>query len=171
MAGASLADPALIRDFLGRLARFQQLAEGELANAPLLLARTLDHLRLDLRPRWKREWVKRQELFAVARRAWLEAEAEMRASGQRGAIDRASALDERREMLKAQRRVEEAEDKLRQLTACIDSLEHDGKELEARCCSLALGLHERCTQARTDLDGRCTAIEDYLERQRQGGSA
>lgn len=168
MASADLADPAIIREFISRLARFQQQAEATLAAAGPLLARTHDQLRLELLPHWKKQLGKRQELYAEARRRWLDAEFDVKASGRRGAIDKGSSIEERREMLKAQRRVEEAEEKLRNIAAWIGRLDGDGKDLAARCRDHELGLHELCERARADLHARCSSIETYLERQRGG---
>lgn len=170
MAGADLSDPGVIREFRGRLLRFQQQAEAILGTAGNLLTRTQDRLRLELHPYWKKQLSRRQEAHAEARRRWLEAEFDVKAAGRRGSIDKASSIEERREMLKAQRRVEEAEEKLADISRWLTRLDGDGKDLHARCRDHELGIHDMCNQAAADLDRRIGAIEDYLRRT-TGGTA
>ena len=165
MAGtANLADPALIRDFRARLLRFRQLADATMAGAPTVLERSLDHLRSDLTPRWKKELGRRQELYTEARRRYLEAEADVKANGRRGAVDRTSAADEQRGMNRARRRCEEAEEKLALIRTWQTRLEGDGKDLLARCRDHDLAIQELSGKALAQLDRLADRVDDYLQR-------
>ena len=165
MAGsADLKDPAIIREFRGQLARFQQQVAVAMDGAPTALDRALDQLRTEVGPHWKRELGKRQELYTQARRAYLEAESEVKANGRRGAVDRSSAADEQREMNKALRRCEEAEEKLKLVRTWLMRLEGDGKDLLARCRDHDLALHQLTMKGLTQLDRLAERIDDYLQR-------
>lgn len=165
MAGsADLSDPAVIRDFRARLARFQQQAAAALAGAPNALSRTVDLLRFEVGPRWKKELSRRQEQYAEARRKWLEAEGEVKARGQRGQVDRASAQDEHREMRRAQQRCDEAEEKLRAVRTWLTRLDGDGKDLLARCREQDLAIQDLSLAALTRLDRMLDALDDYHRR-------
>lgn len=164
MGSADLKDPAIIREFRGRLARFQQQVAAAMDGAPSALDRSIDQLRNELGPRWKKELGKRQELYAQARRKYLEAEAEVKANGRRGAVDRSSAADEQREMNKAQRRCEEAEEKIRLIRTWLMRLEGDGKDLLARCRDHDLALQDLTAKGLTQLDRLAERIDEYLQR-------
>lgn len=165
MAGsADLQDPAIIREFRGRLARFQQQVAAAMDGAPSALDRSIDQLRNELGPRWKKELSKRQELYTQARRKYLEAEAEVKARGGRGMVDRSSAADEQREMNKALRRCEEAEEKLKLIRTWLMRLEGDGKELLAHCRDHDLSIQELTRKGLTQLDRLADRIDEYLQR-------
>ncbi len=165
MAGsADLADPAIIREFRQRLARFQQQVAAAMDGAPTALERAIDQLRNELAPRWKKELGRRQELYTEARRKWLEAESEVKANGRRGSVDRTSAADEQREMNKAQRRCEEAEEKLKLIRTWLFRLDGDGKDLLAHCRDHDLALQDLTGKALVQLDRLADRVDDYLQR-------
>lgn len=169
MAGsADISDPRVIRDFRARMSRFQQQASSALDGAPTALSRATDLLRFEIGPRWKKELSRRQEQFAEVRRTWLEAEAEVKAKGQRGQVDRASAADEHREMLRAQRRCEEAEEKLKAVRTWLSRLDGDGKDLLARCRDQDLAIQELTVKAMARLDRMADSLDEY--QQRVGGT-
>ena len=164
MAGsANLADPAIIRDFRSRLARFQQQVAVAMDGAPTALTRTIDELRCELAPRWKKELERRRDTYIEARRKWLDAENEVKAKGQRGQVDRSSAMDEQREMNKAKRRVDEAEEKLALIRTWLSRLEGDGKDLLARCRDHDLTLQMLSDKGMTQLDRLADRVDDYLQ--------
>jgi hypothetical protein len=165
MAGsADLSDPGVIRAFRASLARFQQRVESALDGAPAQLGKTQEMLRLELGPYWKKELSRRQEAYSEARRRWLEAEEDVRANGRRGAIDKASTADERREMNKALRRCEEAEGKLAEVKTWLARLDGDGKDLLARVRDHQLTLHDLSRGAVIKLDQMATLVDEYLQR-------
>jgi len=161
---ADLADPAIIREFRQRLARFQQQVAAAMDGAPTALERAIDQLRNELAPRWKKELGRRQELYTEARRKWLEAESEVKANGRRGSVDRTSAADEQREMNKAQRRCEEAEEKLKLIRTWLFRLDGDGKDLLAHCRDHDLALQDLTGKALVQLDRLADRVDDYLQR-------
>lgn len=165
MAGsADLKDPAVIRDFRARLARFQQQVETALDGSPTRLSKAQETLRLELGPYWKRELYRRQEAYTAARLRWLEAEGDVRNSGRRGAIDKTSAAEERKEMNKAQRRCEEAEAKVAEVKTWLSRLESDGKDLLARVRDHQLALQELSRGGVIKLDQLAARIDEYLQR-------
>ncbi|MBN8527159.1 MAG: hypothetical protein J0M02_17645 [Planctomycetes bacterium] len=165
MAGsADISDPAVLRDFRFRMARFRQQTAAALDGAPTALSRTIDLLRFEAGPRWKKELGRRQEQYAEARRKWLEAEAEVKAKGQRGQVDRASAADEHRDMLRAQRRCEEAEEKIRAVRTWLARLDGDGKDLLARCREQDLAIQDLSAKAILRLDAMLDALDEYQRR-------
>lgn len=165
MAGrADISDPGILRTFRAGQLRFQQQMEGALDAAPTRLSKAQERLRLELAPFWKREVVKRQDAYAAARRRWLEAEADVRAGseGRRGAIEKPSSIDERREMLKAQRRLEEAEAKLEAVRTWTTRLDVEGKDLLGKIRNLGLSLGQQCREANAQLEAMATRIDEYL---------
>lgn len=165
MAGsADLSDPGVIRAFRASLARFQQRVESALDGAPARLGKVQELLRLELGPYWKKELNRRQEAYSEARRRWLEAEEEVRCNGRRGAVDKASSIDERREMGKALRRCEEAEAKLAEVRTWLARLDGDGKDLLARVRDHQLTLHDLGRGAVLRLDQLAARIDEYLQR-------
>ncbi len=165
MAGsADVKDPAIIRDFRGRLARFQQQVAAAMDGAPSALDKSIDQLRNEIGPRWKRELGKRQEAYTEAKRKYQEAEEEVKAKGRRGAVDRTSAADEQREMNRAMRRCEEAEERIKLVRSWLFRLEGDGKDLLARCRDHDLALQELTRKGMTQLDRLADRIDDYLQR-------
>jgi hypothetical protein len=165
MAGsADISDPAVIREFRARLARFQQQAAAALDGAPTALSRSLDLLRFEIGPRWKKELLRRQERFSEAKRRWQDAENEVKAKGQRGQVDRASAADERRDMLKAQRACEEAEEKIVAVRTWLGRLDSDGKDLLARCRDQDMAIQELSLKAGIRLEHMADSIDAYQQR-------
>lgn len=165
MAGsADLSDPGVIRALRASLARFQQRVETALDGSPARLTRAQEILRLEVGPYWKKELYRRQEAYSEARRRWLEAESDVRAHGRRGAIDKTSSMDERREMTKALRRCEEAEAKLAEVRTWQTRLDGDGKDLLARVHDHQLSLQELTRAAIIKLDHLADRVDEYLQR-------
>ena len=165
MAGsADLADPAIIRAFRARLARFLQQVTVAMDGAPTALDRAISLLRFEVGPRWKKELERRRDAYAEARRRWLEAESEVKAKGQRGQVDRTSAIDEQRDMQKAQRRCDEAEQQVALVRTWLARLEGDGKDLLARCRDHESALQDLTGKAVVHLDRLSDRVDDYLQR-------
>jgi hypothetical protein len=169
MAGAAnLQDPEALRRFAQALRRFHTAASAVLSTAPHTLDRTRDRLATEFAPAWRKEQQRRQEAFGEARRKWQEAEAEVKLAGRRGQIDRASSMDEQREMRKAQRRLEEAEAKLAEIKTWLARLDSDGKDLATKVRDHHLAIDDLAAKALLRLDQMAASIDDYL---RAGGGS
>jgi len=67
-------------------------------------------------------------------------------------------------MNKAQRRCEEAEEKIKLIRLWLGRLESDGKDLLARCRDHDLALNDLSLKALNQLDRLAERIDDYLQR-------
>lgn len=169
MAGAAnLTDPEVLAALRQALGAFRIRVADTIAGAPTLLARTQDRLAHELAPYWKREAQRRAEAYGEARRRWLAAEAEVRASGARGAVDRSSSGEERKEMQRAQRRLDEAEQRQAAIRTWRNRLDGDGKDLLAKLRDHGRALDEQTAAALLRLDRMIEGVDAYL---RQGGTA
>ena len=169
MSSADVRDPLVIHDFRMALARFRKTCDSSLGGHATELARVKDLLRTDLAPHWKRQVTSREEAYQAARRAYLEAEGDIRDSeSRRGAAGKQSSIDERIAMDKARRRREEAEEKVVHIGKCIMRLDKEGDALIAQCNSHQLALSEVLSSAISRLDQMHDRILDYLDASKAG---
>ncbi len=164
MSGADLADPEIPRIFRRRLVVFLEASAAAFGGGANDLARTLDWLRAEQQPYWKRRIRETEDAYQQARRAWLDAESEVRSAGQNRGPHKESSFEERLVMDRARRRRDEAEEKLAMVQKCLIRLERDGAPLVHQCRAADFALHDLGAKAVARLDQLAEAVDRYLER-------
>ncbi|HYE05820.1 MAG TPA: hypothetical protein VEL07_09925 [Planctomycetota bacterium] len=162
MSGVDLARHDVIRDFRAQLARFLHAGATALGGAGGELHRVRDWLWSVQRPYWRNQLRHRHEAYVVARRAWLDAEVEVRqAAGGRGAR-RQDATEERFAMERARRARDQAEERVATVRAWLARLERDGAPLAHACQGHDLALARAGAQALAQLERLAAHVDAYL---------
>jgi hypothetical protein len=161
MSSADLVDAQVIRDFRSKLAKCVTLATSALDGSDGDLRRVLDWMQGEQLPYWKRQLRDREELFQHARRTWLEAENEVRGGLNSRGPHKASSTEERVLMQKAQRRRDEAEEKLASVRSLLIRIEQDCSPLLAQCRDHDLALRELGDRALAKLARLAGDIDTY----------
>jgi hypothetical protein len=163
VSAANVQDPQVIRELREQLATFLRAAAAALGGRANELARMRDWLRGEQQSQWKRELVKREEAFQVARRQWLEAEAEVTNPMNSRGPRRASSMEERVVMDRARRRRDEAEEKLATVRRCLIRLDQECEPLVQQCQSIDLALRDLGDKALHRLERMADRVQDYLD--------
>lgn len=166
MSGANLADPEVVRRFRRQLATFVQTCSAALGGSAGDFTRVQDWLQSEQQGHWKKQIAKREELYQAARRTWLDAEAEVRASHNSRGLDKQSSMEERLLMERARRSSDEAEAKLAVVRRWLIRLGQECAPLIHQCRDHDLAVHDQGAQALSRLDQLAEQIESYLDRPR-----
>ena len=169
MAQADLSDPAVLDDLRRRMAAALEIGEHALTCAAEDLDRVRSWVDGEQTPRWKRELQRREEEFQVARRAWLDAESEVRQAQRGRGGGRQSADEERVAMEKVRRRRDQAEAQVEACRRWSLRLRQDGELLAHQCRGHRLGLADQGAAALARLGAMAAAVAEY-QRQATGGS-
>lgn len=170
LGGANLSDPEVLRAFRRRLATFLQLCAAALGGGTGGLIRTKDWLQAEQQSHWKDQIRRRDEAYETARRAWLEAESDVRAGRHGRGGGKQSSIDERKAMDRARRSREEAEAKLAAVRRWLARLDHDGEPLLHQCRDHDLFLREHGAKALARMDHLIKSVEAYLELPASAGA-
>lgn len=163
MSGADIANAQVIRDFRMKLARFVTATGAALGGSDNDLRSVQDWMQHEQLPYWKRQLRDREEVYQQARRAWLTAEDEVRGGINSRGPQKPSSGEERVVMQKAQRRREEAEEKLASVKRWILRIEQDCSPLLHQCRDHDLILAELGERALHKLDRMASEIDTYHE--------
>lgn len=163
MSGANIADPEVVRIFRRRLAAFLQTCSAALGGSAGDFVRVQDWLHSDQQGYWKKQIARREEIYQAARRNWLDAEAEVRASHNSRGIDKQSSMEERLLMDRARRSREEAEEKLTVVRRWLIRLGQECGPLIHLCRDHDLALHDQGARALSRLDQLADRVEAYLD--------
>ncbi len=163
MSGADLADAQVLRDLRAALAKWMQSTGAALGGSDADLHRVQDWMQGEQLPLWKRQLQTREELFQSARRAWLEAESEVRGGMNTRGPQKPSSTEERIAMQRAQRRRDEAEEKLANIKRWLLRIEQDCAPLLHQCRDHDLALREQGEKALAKLDRLATEIDTYQD--------
>lgn len=161
MSRADLADVQVIRDFRLKLAAFVQATGASLGGSDADLRRVQDWMQGEQLPHWKRQLREREDAYQSARRAWLEAENDVRGGMNSRGPQKPSSTEERVLMQKALRRRDEAEEKLASIKRWMIRIEQDCSPLLHQCRDHDLALRELGERALTKLDQLSTDIDTY----------
>lgn len=161
MSRADLADAQVIRDFRLKLAAFVKATGASLGGSDGDLRRVQDWMQGEQLPLWKRQLREREDIYQHARRAWLEAENDVRGGMNSRGPQKPSSTDERLVMQKALRRREEAEEKLASIKRWMIRIEQDCSPLLHQCRDHDLALREMGERALTKLAQLAIAIDTY----------
>lgn len=161
MSRADLADAQVIRDFRLKLAAFVKATGASLGGSDGDLRRVQDWMQGEQLPFWKRQLREREDIYQHARRAWLEAENDVRGGMNSRGPQKPSSTDERLVMQKALRQREEAEEKLASIKRWMIRIEQDCSPLLHQCRDHDLALREMGERALTKLAQLAIAIDTY----------
>ena len=168
MSAADLSDPEVIRGFRQQLAGFLANTAAAISGSDREVTRVLDWLRSDQQAHWKRQIRVREEAYQAARRVWLDAESEVRASHNSRGVERQSSIEERLAMDKARRSRDEAEERLALVRRWLIRLEQECAPLVHQCRDHDLSLRDLGGRAVRELDRLAERIDAY-HAQRPGG--
>lgn len=144
-----------LRTFLSTLKNKISVAIDE---AEYEITRTLNHLRMELNPYWQKELRVRREELVVAK---LTLKSKM--AFKNTAVDGyQSFLDEKKALAIAQRRFEEAEDKIRKIRAFIPELEKEGYNCRGVLQTLSSLVHVDIPNRRTQIEQMICSLESYV---------
>jgi hypothetical protein len=163
MSGANIADAGVIRDFRHKLAGFVTATGAALGGSDADLRRVQEWMQQEQLPHWKRQLRDREDAFQQARRAWLEAENEVRGGMNSRGPQKPSSTEERVAMQKAQRSRDEAEEKLAHIRRWILRIEQDCSPLLHQCRDHDLALRELGERALAKLDKLANEIDTYQQ--------
>lgn len=161
MSSANLSDPTVLRDFRRHLGEFLRDGHSALGGVVNQFYQVEEHLRGELQAHWKSQQRRREEVYGTARLAYLAAKAEVDANQRGRGGGRQSCDEERMDMNKAKRHLDEAEDKLAMIQRWLLRLRQDGEPLVARCRNHDLGLDDLVTRGMQSLEQKATSIEAY----------
>ena len=162
MSSARLTNPDAIRDFRMHMVSFKEVCESALSGSAAELSRVRDWLRIDQLVHWKKQLIKREEVYQTARRMWLEAEGDTVGAMNKRGPAKPSSMEERILMDRARRHRDEAEEKLALVRRWMLKIEQDGEPLVNQCQSHDFALREECTKAITQLDRLFDQVHEYL---------
>lgn len=159
---ANIDSPEVIRRFRAQLVRFEERCRAGLEDAYADVRKVKGWLQREMRPHWKRQLQRRQEMMEKARRDYAEAVRDGKYAGKTSAVDEKKALD------RAIRLMEEAEGKLRAVKRWSLLLEQEiGKRLQP-CRSLESRLDTLVPQALARLDQMLDSLDVYFHRSLPG---
>jgi hypothetical protein len=171
MSSANISDPQIIRDFRARMTTFMEICESALSGSASELSRVRDWLRADQQSFWKKQVIKREEVYQTARRLWLEAEGDASGGINKRAPAKPSSMEERITMDRARRHRDEAEEKLTLVRRWLLRLDQDGEPLVHQCQSHDLSLRDQCRHAIAQLDRLADQVHAYLDLPATTGNA
>jgi len=153
--GARVTSIAALREFRPALIKFVEEARAALLAAESDAIRTIEWLRRDMAPFWKREIRRRQDDVVRAKTDLI--------NKQRSATgDPRSAVEERKALERAQRRLEEAHAKVEHTRHWIRQLEKEHMAYKGAAQGLAGQLVTLEERALHDLDRMAEALEQYV---------
>ena len=119
-------------------------------------SRTVSWLRLEQRPRWEAECRRRQELLARARSEVVQRQA-------MASMDRRTDVDLKKAVDRAQRALQEAEEKAETTRRWTIKLEREESQLEGRLQALSVVVEWQIPQAIAMLEGLTRSLDAYLK--------
>jgi hypothetical protein len=161
MSQARIEGPEVVHGARRAVLRFGDTVDAGLSGVVAAMNRVRDRLRVEMLPYWKSQVMRRQEVYQEARRRFLEAEDDLRRTRMQGGPGKGSSDDERRTMIKAKAKMEEAEEKIAQVKKWLIRLDDEGDALAAQCTNHAISLREMVAAAADRLDRAADALEHY----------
>ncbi|KAA0215172.1 MAG: hypothetical protein DYG94_09715 [Leptolyngbya sp. PLA3] len=153
--GARVTSIAALREFRPAIIKFVEEARAALIAAEADASRTIDWLRRDQAPFWKKEIRRRQDVIVQAKTDLFNKQ--RTASG-----DPRSAVEERKALELAQRRLEDAETRAANTQHWIRQLEKEHMAYKGAAQMLSSQLVSLEDKALYDLDRMSAALEEYV---------
>lgn len=155
-AKARIDSPDVIKDFRIQFVKFNAVARQAVDGMNTDSSRITQWLRHDQLSFWTKELKKREELVRQARHAYALAK------DQSGPYAKTSSIDEQKDLHKAQRLLEEAEQKLKSVKKWTHMLERELENLAGPVNNLSATLDAATPRALSKLDLLTEKLEDYL---------
>ncbi len=161
MSRAEIADPEVLRAFRLRLSGFLRDTQTGLGGVVAQYYAVEERLRGELQSHWKSQLRRREEVYNIARLKYLAAKDEVDAARRGRGGGKQSCDDERLDMQRAQRKRDEAEEKLAHIARWLHRLHQDGEPLVGRCRNHDLGLGDLGDKALRALDTMAKNLDAY----------
>jgi len=155
---AKISSIATLKHLRACLTRFSETAAGALDETASDIQRTVHWLRESQYGYWKNQAQKRQEQFAQAKIALMRKEIFDRQI----AGNPSSCVDERKALKRAERRLCEAQHKLRQVKVWVRQIEREMSDYKGAVQGLVNDVEVRIPNARARLDRMIDSLEAYV---------
>ncbi|MBN2129001.1 MAG: hypothetical protein JW741_05865 [Sedimentisphaerales bacterium] len=155
---AQISSIATLKHLRACLTRFSETAAGALEETSSDIQRTVHWLRESQYGYWKNQTQKRQEQFAQAKLALTRKEIFDRQI----AGNPASCVDERKALKRAERRLQEAQQKWRQVKIWVRQIEREMSDYKGAVQGLVSDVEVRIPNARARLDRMIDSLEAYV---------
>lgn len=156
--GAKIRSISALREFRPALIKFIEEARAALIAAEADASRTVEWLRREQQPYWKKEIRRRQDTVVRCKTDLINKQ--RTASG-----DPRSAVEERKALEKAERRLEDARTKSENTAYWLRQLEKEHMSYKGTAQMLASQIIALEDKALHDLDRMAAALEDYVALQ------
>ncbi|MHC4915355.1 MAG: hypothetical protein ACYTGB_07665 [Planctomycetota bacterium] len=153
---ANVDSPEVIRRFRAKLVDFDETCREALDGIRVDVNRVLQWLRREQVGEWKRQLRKREELVEGARRRYFKALQDAAEAGKRGAVD------EKKELERAERLKAEAEEKIRSVKRWAMVIEDRSAKMLRPCAALSGLLNSLTPKALERLDTMLDSLDDYM---------
>lgn len=154
--GAHVRSIAALSELRSALAVFEEDAAAALSMAEADIVRTIDWIRADRLPYWKKEITRREEMLTRAKTALAQAQLTDHSMGPK------STVDERKAIAKARQQVEEAQQKLKASQRWFRELEKQYTLYKGRVAPMQRMVSADLPKARTDLEVMARTLDEYL---------
>jgi hypothetical protein len=161
---ANINSPEVIKHFRNHFVEFDTDCRNALEGMRSDVRKVLEWLRHEQAPYWKQQLRKREELVERAKREYFEA---------RNASEltrKASCVDEKKALDRANRMKEEAEGKIEAVKSWLMTAEHKVAKLMQPCVSLGSLLESMTPQALARMDQMLDRLDEYLRDSTSGPS-
>lgn len=153
---ARINSPEVITQFRAAFVDFTQECQKEIEGIRNDMQRTIHWLQADQMAYWRSQLIKREELAEEAKRAYS------RVAYTTGPLKKEHVEDERIAMIKARRRKEEAEEKIKTLKSWIIRLNQEGKKELKSCDIVSSRLATLGPKALGRLDQMINNLDAYI---------
>lgn len=154
--GAHVRSIAALSELRTAIAVFEEDAAAALSMAEADLVRTIDWIRSDRLPYWKKEITRREEMLTRAKTALSQAQMTDHSMGPK------STVDERKAIARAREKVEEARQKLKASQRWFRELEKQYTLYKGRVAPMQRMVAADLPKARTDLEVMARTLDEYL---------
>ena len=153
---AHIDSPEVIRDFRNHLVKFDASSHQAISGIQSDAQRVIQWLRYEQLQHWKQELRKSSDVLQQAKSAYMIARDAAHVYG------KSSCVDEERALRKAERRKEEAEQKLKAVKKWMGIVERETEKLMGPVNNLSSVLDVATPRALAKLDRLTRDLEEYL---------
>lgn len=163
--GAHVRSIAALGELRSALVVFEEDAAAALSMAEADIVRTIDWVRADRIPYWKKEITRREEMLTRAKTDLAQAQMTDHSMGPK------STVDERKAIARAREKVEEARQKLKASQRWFRELEKQYTMYKGRVAPMQRMVAAELPKARTDLEQMARTLDEYLAISSEGQGA
>lgn len=154
--GAHVRSVEALGELRTAIVTFEEEASAALSMAEADIARTIDWIRADRIPYWKREIMRREELLTRAKSDLARAQLTNHAMGPK------STVDERKAIARAREQVAEAQHKLKASQRWFRELEKQYTLYKGRVAAMQRVVAADLPKARSELEVMARTLDEYL---------